>query len=104
MRNTEQGTARDDAGRRYILPAFSEILGGYGCAREYCENTPGFVCGCPECLHSAAATLIYSGDDWQEQSAVGEPKHRDWGRVVVSEKSAKNVRDRIVPGYPGAEE
>ncbi len=103
MKDTEQGTARDDAGRRYILPAFSEILGGYACAREYCENTPGFVCGCPPCLHAMSATLIYAGEDWQRVTKEGEI-HQDWGRVVVSEKAALAVRDRIVPGYPGAEE
>lgn len=96
MTDRDRETLPDDHDPRYILPAFAEILGGYGCAKLYCEESPGFECGCPSCLSSVGKTLVYNSGDY-----IDGGKTHDWARHVVSERLGMMVPERICPNYPG---
>jgi hypothetical protein len=81
-----------------ILPAYAELLGGFSCAREFCEDHTGFRCGCPTCLHEKGETLILDAPDVEHTEM---PKAQQ-ARRVVSEKLGKMVPKLVVPGYPGS--
>lgn len=83
--------------RRVLLPHWNEILGGYSCAKLYCDAHPAFECGCPICLHHEGLTLIFVGDDWDTL----RDKRIFW-KKVCPEKVALMAPELIVPGYAGS--
>lgn len=89
---------------RIILPSWNNVLGGYSCAKQWCETAPGHACGCPACLSAAGLTLVYDIDDFRSTNVEEDRLRYEWlwRRRVVPEKTARLVRELIVPGYPGA--
>lgn len=94
----------DEIQVRIILPSWNNVLGGYGCAKQWCEQAPGHACGCPKCLAGAGLTLVYDVDDYRSTTDEGDRFRMEWTwrRRVVAEKTALLVKELIVPGYPGA--
>ncbi len=78
-------------------------------ANHYVENSAinlyclrdflGF-CGCPKCCAADGLTALYCVDDF----VPGVHPCGWWPKVVCTEKLAMLVKERIVPGWPGAQE
>jgi len=82
----------------FILPQFVSAM-GFSCAREWTEDKIGFTCGCPRCLRKAGLVLVYDHQHWNEAGDCRE----QWGRLIVSARTASLVPHLVVPGYePGA--
>ncbi len=56
------------------------------------------ICGCPECCARLGYTAIYTMEDFKP----GVEPLEWWAKALCKEKLGLLVRDRIVPGWPGA--
>lgn len=68
-----------------------------GCAAAWCEEAPGFQCGCPTCLNTQGLTLIWLHED--RHMAIGLRRRR-----IVRQAVARLSPTQICTGYPGSEE
>jgi len=55
------------------------------------------ACGCPVCCAESGLTALYCVDDFEP----GVYPLEWWPKVVCTEKLARLVKERIVPGWPG---
>lgn len=60
---------------------------------------PGQRCGCPDCLANRGMTAVYTTQDFMP----GVIPLGYWQKSACSEKLARLVKERIVPGWPGGE-
>lgn len=96
---TDQEAGSEEPAIVLVLPTWNGVLGGYGCAREWAQYCLSFFCACPKCLAEKGMTLVFDPEDF-ETEGLGR---QQWRRYPCSEKLARLVPERIVPGYPGAE-
>ncbi len=94
MRHTEPGERTPNDTLVFVLPAFISGM-GYSCARDWCETSIRYVCGCPRCLDKNGLCLCYSPEDYREDRDCEE----QWRKRVVSVKTAICAVHLIVPGY-----
>ncbi len=78
----------------FILPQFVSAM-GFSCAREWADDRVGFACGCPRCLRKLGLVLIFDHKHWNESGDCQD----QWGRLIVSAKTASLVSHLVCPGY-----